>query len=100
MSGVTITLGMNLKPEAVDGFCNALPEMIKDTAKRPGFQAIRIVRHKDDPNRVLFVETWESEQAYNDYITWRTERGDMDGFAQILQEPPKMDVWPAVVAAG
>jgi hypothetical protein len=48
---------------------------------------------------VLFVERWETEQAYGDYIAWRTERGDMDGFAASLNAPPVMTVWPATVAA-
>ena len=98
MSGVKVTFSVRLKPEAVDGFCAALPEMVKDTAKRPGFQDLEVVRNGADPCRVLFVETWDSEQAYHDYITWRTERGEMDGMASIVTEPPQLDFWPIPVA--
>jgi len=96
--GVTITLVFTLKPEAVDPFCKGLPEMLKDTKKFAGFRNIRIVRHKTDTNQVAFIEEWDSEDAYNKYIAWRTERGDMDAMAGILAGPPKMDVWPTVVA--
>lgn len=98
MSEVIITLDLKVKPEAVNDFCTSLPEMIKDTAKRPGFVGIHIVQHKEDPTHVLFVERWETEQAYQDYIAWRTERGDMEGFAQVLADAPKLDTWPTMVA--
>lgn len=100
MSEVIVTMNMKLKPEAADGFCGVLPEMIKDTAKRPGFVDIQIVRHKDDPNNVLFVERWATEQHYHDYIAWRTERGDMDGVAAVLADAPKLDFWPTTAAKG
>ena len=98
MSGVVITLDLDVKAELVDAVCGGVAEMIKDTAKRPGFIDIRVVR-QPGTTRVLFVERWESEQAYNDYIAWRTERGDMDGFAATLNAPPVMTVWPDTVAA-
>lgn len=98
MDGIKVTLTVKIRPEAVDGFCAALPEMIKDTAKRPGFRDICIVRHGTDPGTVMFIETWESEQSYHDYIAWRTERGDMDGMAAVVTSPPQLDFWPTIVA--
>lgn len=92
---VTVTLGLTLKPEAVDAFCASLPEAIKETATRPGFGSIRIVR---DGTRVLFIETWDSEADYDAYIAWRTETGMMDMMAQILAAPPEKSIWPALVA--
>ncbi|MDM8010929.1 MAG: antibiotic biosynthesis monooxygenase [Parasphingorhabdus sp.] len=99
MSGVKITFALKLIPEAVDAFCSALPETVKDTAKRPGFRDLCVVRHATDPSRLMFIETWDSEQSYHDYIAWRTERGEMDGMSAILAEPPQLDVWPILVAA-
>lgn len=98
MDGVKVTLTLKMKPEAIDGFCAALPEMIKDTAKRPGFRDICVVRQANEPT-VMFYETWDSEQAYHDYIAWRTERGEMDGMASAVTAPPELAFWPIVVAA-
>ena len=98
MSDVTVTLDLDVKPEAIDAMCAGLPDMLKDTATRPGFVDIRVVRQPNS-TKVLFVERWESEQAYQDYIAWRTERGDMDGFAQALNTPPQITVWPVTVAS-
>lgn len=97
--GVTITMGMTLRPEAVEGFISSLTVMLQDTAKQPGFRSIRVVRHAEDPNRLLFVEAWDSAEAYQAYIAWRTKRGDMDAVAQILAAPPQLDIWPSIVAA-
>jgi len=99
MEGVKVTFRVTLVPEAVDPFCERIPEMIKDTAKRPGFRDIAIFRHASEPRTVMFIETWDNEQAYHDYIAWRTERGDMDGMVAALAGPPQFDFWPVTVAA-
>jgi len=95
---VTITLELNLKPEAVDDFCAGLPDAIKATKQQQGFGDIRVVRHASEP-RVLFVETWESEADYDAYIAWRTETGSMDALGSILSAPPRKEIWPSLAAA-
>ena len=92
---VTITLELTLKSEAADAFCAGLPDAIKETAAFPGFGSIRIVR---DQNRVLFIETWDSEAAYDAYIAWRSSTGMMDAMAGLLAAPPQKGVWPTLVA--
>jgi quinol monooxygenase YgiN len=95
---VTITLLLDVKPEAVGPLCDGLPEMLKDTKKFKGCRSVRILRHKSNPNQIIFVEEWDTEEDYHKYIAWRTERGDMDNFGKALNAPPKMDVWPTLVA--
>jgi quinol monooxygenase YgiN len=95
--GVTITLEMTLKPDAIDAFCAGMPEAIKATAARSGFRDIRIVRHATEP-RVLFIETWDSEADYDAYIAWRQSTGMMDAVAEIVVAPPRKDVWPTLQA--
>ena len=98
-SPVTITLVLNLKPEATGPFCSALPNMLKDTKKFAGFRSIRIMSSKTDANQVIFIEEWSSEEDYMKYIAWRTETGAMDDLASALASPPKMDVWPTLIAS-
>ncbi|MDQ4419257.1 antibiotic biosynthesis monooxygenase [Sphingobium sp. DEHP117] len=98
VDGIRVTFLIKIKPSAADAFCDNLPEMIKETAKRPGFGDLHIVRHSTEPGTILFIETWDSEQSYHDYIAWRTSRGDMDGMNEILVEPPRLDFWPTTVA--
>jgi quinol monooxygenase YgiN len=96
---VTITLVLNFKPEAMAPFCSALPDMLKDTKKFAGFRSIRIMKHKTDPNQVIFIEEWNSEEDYMKYIAWRTETGAMNAMATTLAAPPKLEVWPTLVAS-
>jgi quinol monooxygenase YgiN len=96
-SGVMVTVEMVFKPGTADAFCASLPEMLKDTAKRAGFQSLKAVRHKDDPNKVLMVEHWDSEDQYNAYLAWRQERGDMDALGPSLISF-QANFWPHVVA--
>ena len=96
---VTITVELTFKPEATDAFCGGLPDMLKETAKQHGFRSIQVLRNKENRNQVLFVESWDSEEAYSKYIAWRTERGDMEAMGPLVAEPPKFGVWPTVVAS-
>jgi heme-degrading monooxygenase HmoA len=95
-SGVTVTFELRLKPEAVDFFKGAAAGMLAGARDFPGFRTIRIVQHKDDPSRMLFVERWESAQAYKDYIAWRTSRGEMDGLKSFATGTDTT-LWPALV---
>jgi quinol monooxygenase YgiN len=97
-SPVTITLVLNLKPEAAGPFCSALPNMLKDTKNFAGFRSIRIMRNKTDANQVIFIEEWSSEEDYKKYIAWRTGTGAMDELASALVSPPKLEVWPTLIA--
>jgi len=94
--GVTITFHMTLKPEAVEGFLQSAKAMLEGTTTFPGFRSIRIVQHKDDPTKIMFVERWDSEDDYRKYITWRTEQGAMAAMAQAVVSM-ETNVWPTLV---
>lgn len=94
--GVTITFEMTLKPGMGDVVAARLPAMLEETVLRPGYRDIRVVRHKDDSDRILLVETWDSEADHRAYLDWRASRGEtMDA---ILASPPVMNVWPTTIA--
>jgi quinol monooxygenase YgiN len=96
---VTITLVLTLKPEAVAPFTKGLREMLGETKSFPGCVGIRVLQNKTDPNQLIFIEEWKSEEDYGKYVAWRTGRGDLDTMANALAAPPKMDVWPTLVAS-
>ena len=91
--GVTIIMTMDVKPEVVDALATGFPEMIKDTAKRPGFRNIRIVRNG---NKLNLIEEWDSEADYDAYIAWRTERGEMEALGSMVNGVTK-EVWPTLI---
>jgi len=91
--GITIIMTMDVKPEVIDGLVSGLPEMIKDTAQRPGFRNIRVVRNG---NKINLIEEWDSEADYDAYIAWRTERGDMAGMGEMVNGVER-SVWPTLI---
>lgn len=97
-TGVTVTLEFHFNPGVCEAFCATLPEMLKDTANRPGFRNIRAVRHKDDPDRLLLIEQWDSEQHYQDYLAWRQARGDMDNIGSVVKSM-NLNFWPQFIAS-
>ncbi|CAN7539246.1 antibiotic biosynthesis monooxygenase [Phenylobacterium sp. LjRoot219] len=94
--GVSITFELDLKPEMVGPFMGSTA-MFETVATFPGFRRIRLVQHRDDPTRMLFIERWDSEAAYRGYLDWQTERGGMDGMRQISTRM-QIDVWPTLLA--
>lgn len=72
---VVVTMDIALQPENAERFAQMDQAGLEGTRNFPGCRGVQIVRHKDDANRFLFLERWESEQAYRDYIAWRTESG-------------------------
>ena len=97
--GVTITFDFRLKPEAAGPFLQGAPMLLQATTQAEGFRSIRVVQSKDDPMRIMFIERWDSEEAYRKYIAWRTERGEMDGFAQAVVSA-ETTVWPNLIVEG
>lgn len=93
--GVTITFELRLKPEFADAFIKGAD--MKTAGSFPGFRSMRLVRHKDDPTRLLFVERWDSEAAYKAYVDYRVQRGEMEGLKQIALSA-ETNVWPTLIA--
>lgn len=93
---VVVTMDVALKPDTSERFAHLDQAALEGTRNFPGCRGVQIVRHKDDPNRFLFVERWETEQAYTDYIAWRTERGEFQGLQQMAVSVD-VDIWPQTV---
>jgi quinol monooxygenase YgiN len=98
MSDITVTMIWTIKPESAEAFFAALPQILAETGEQDGFCDIRAVRLKEDANKVLFVETWASEEAFHTYIAWRTERGDIERMGASFAAPPEFGIWPVTVA--
>lgn len=92
--GVTITFELRLKPEFAEAFIKSANMQM--AASFPGFRSIRLVQHKDDPARILFIERWDSEAAYQAYVDHRAQRGEMEGLKQIAIST-ETNVWPNLI---
>ena len=97
--GIVVTLIFAFKPGTAEQFTAIMPEMFKDTRARKGFRAIRAVRNQQNPDRIIFIEDWDSLQDYQDYIAWRNSRGEgLAGMESVLLEPPTLEFWEKTVA--
>lgn len=95
--GISITFELNLKPEVAAGFIGVGQGILQETQKFAGFRNVRVVQHKQDPNRLLFIERWDSENAYHEYIAARTATGELAGM-QSLATKTETNFWPHVIA--
>jgi len=94
-------LVLTLRRDAADSFIAGLSEMFEETALWPGFQRIRAYRNVDNPDKINFVEEWESVADQQAYIACRTERGDVASIGAALAGPPQIETWamPALAQA-
>jgi len=95
---VLVTMDITLKPEAGPHFARTDETALEGTRNFPGCRGVQIVLHKDDAHRFLFVERWESEQAYRDYIAWRSESGQFQAL-QDMATSMKVDIWPQTIVS-
>lgn len=96
--GVTVTMVLSLKAEAFAGFCAELPEMLKETRAFAGFRDIRVLLHRDRPGEIILIEEWDTTEAYEAYVAYRTETGVMDRMAAMISAPPRLDYWQQRIA--
>ncbi|WP_397448479.1 putative quinol monooxygenase [Pseudomonas sp. NA-150] len=98
-NAITVTLQMKVKPSLKDAFLDELTVRVAETLAFSGSLSMQVVRQHDDPCTVLFIEKWESTDAFNLYLAWRSQRNDMWRLGEMLSETPLMNVWSEVEVA-
>lgn len=95
ISSITITVVVEIKPDAWSDYLENLPCLLKHARGFPGLQDIRILEHKGHPNKLLFIEKWDTEADYNAYVSQCAEQDDAatGTFASSCIAGPITDVW-------
>lgn len=68
---------INVKPECLDDFLEAMKENHEGSVQEPGNLRFDVLQKADDPCRFMIYEAYESEEAANlhkntpHYIRWR-----------------------------
>ena len=75
------------KPGRGDDVERLLLEVLGESLKHEGCEAIRIVRDQDNADHVAGFTQWTERRNYEDYLAWRTERGFTGTFEAMLTEP-------------
>jgi len=92
-NGVTVTVNWIIKPELVEDFIATLEKMFHQTRLREGFRNIRLLRSDADSNHFILIEEWDAAQNFQDYVAWRTGRGEMEGFLAMVAAQPQIGIW-------
>ena len=79
-----------------DEYKAALISMLPDTRARKGALKIHLIEDQDQPADVVVYEEWESRKDHEDYLAWRTERGDMDALATMLRAEPSIKYYDVI----
>ena len=87
---VRVILEVKARPgtgeEVVAFFRSILPE----TRAYEGCASVDALQNSDDADNVLVVEVWDSHEQYEEYRSWRRERGTSDRLEEILAESPSV----------
>jgi quinol monooxygenase YgiN len=87
---ITVVLDMKIQAEQLDEFLTRLKANIPDTVGAAGCEYVNLHQALDDPNRVVLIEGWASDEVYGVYLAWRAERGDSQSFDKYYAEPPNV----------
>ncbi|WP_432973818.1 putative quinol monooxygenase [Dactylosporangium sp. CA-233914] len=87
---ITVILDMPIKPELLDEFLALFKENLPDSLAYEGCEYVRTYQAQDDPNRVVLVEGWASEEVFAAYGAWRAERGDAEKFMKYYDGAPSL----------
>lgn len=93
-----VILDLKLKPEAVAPLKETLKVILPDTRAYAGCKGVTFHSNKDDPTNVIAVEHWETKEAYQKYLAWRTETGVMAQLGAMLAAPPSIRYFDVVDA--
>ena len=85
---IHVALELKIQPGKADEFIGLCGEAFKETRTKKGFIDIVAAQSSDDPNVLIFWETWETQEDYDAYFNWRVETGFMEAIGPFMAGPP------------
>ncbi len=85
-----VTLEIKTKPECLEQARAWFRANLPDTRAYAGCVNLHIAQNQDDPNELMIVELWDTRAAYEKYLGWRSERGDLNILGPMLAGEPKI----------
>jgi len=85
---VDVILDLQVSPENREELLSVLTAMLPDTRAYKGFINIAVTSNEDDIHNIVVLEQWQQRSDHENYMAWRTERGDIDKLASLLSSPP------------
>ncbi|WP_051342017.1 putative quinol monooxygenase [Pseudonocardia spinosispora] len=72
-----ITLEVPAQPGKGDELVAAFNKILPDTRAYKGCQSVTVLQRADDKDKIVLVETWDSEEDHNAYSVWRRDSGTL-----------------------
>lgn len=85
-----VTSELSIQSGKVEEFLSIVRSGLEVSRNFSGNQSFNIYVEKDNPDKVLFVERWESTEHFQKYYQWRLERGDFKLLGTFFSAPPVM----------
>jgi quinol monooxygenase YgiN len=88
---VVVMLEFKCKDEAYEGFKQKMSDILPDTVKYEGCQALHAAA--DDENKsVVLYEVWDKIESQQKYMGWRQETGLMDELGPAVRAAPEQRI--------
>lgn len=87
---VTVIIDMRIHHELLDELFDVLKQSRPETMAFEGCELVNILQAEDDPTRVILMEVWGSNEAFEAFSAWRAERGDTAAFMKFYDGQPRL----------
>ena len=85
---IVITFDVTARAGEADALRALFTDTLPDTRKFDGCISVALYSESDRPDNIFMVEEWTSKSAYEKYLAWRQERGDMEKLMNLIQGNP------------
>lgn len=96
---VVVTVALTFKPGLIEGFWrDVLPGLQAETRSFPGVRSVTALRQANASPAALFIDVFETAAASDAYFAWRRSTGALSHLETLLEEPPRLDLWPIILS--
>ena len=85
---IIVTFDVRAKAGQENALRTLFDETLPDTRKFEGCISVAIYSENNHPDNIFMVEEWASKSAYEKYLAWRGERGDIEKLVKLIQREP------------
>ncbi|MEV6217323.1 antibiotic biosynthesis monooxygenase [Nocardia sp. NPDC051833] len=82
---IQVTIDMSAKPGRYDDLRKWFVEHLAGTRSFAGNITVEVARNQDEPDRILFVEKWDTRANFEAYLAWREESGVIAELVEMLE---------------
>lgn len=92
---ILVLLEATAKADQAGQLMQFLKERLPETRQFEGCQDLVVYANADNPLNAVFVEHWDSKDAYQKYFEWRTETGVIARLLSYLDGAPSIRYFDA-----